>query len=51
MILTGKKQTACEKYEYENLGNWHTKSTLCKRFLNWDNVTYGMMVQQKNWQV
>ena len=42
-ILTGKKtpkwnSSASEQYEYEHLGCWYIKSTLYKRFLNWNKI-------------
>ena len=42
-ILTGKKTpkwnfSANEQYEYRHLGCWYIKSTLYKRFLNWNKI-------------
>ena len=32
------KAGAYEKYEYVYLGNWYSKSTICKKFLHSNNV-------------
>ena len=33
-----QNSSACKKYKYRHLGHWYIKSTLYKRFINWNKI-------------